>query len=124
MRRALAVGALGILLASCGGDSPSGPTAPPPPVATATPAPVPIWTNSGKGNTVFDMPARVTRVRIQGEWDRTNTSNFVVYVAGRLVVNEILRDSITYNGVHAIAGGGQTETRSSNQITWVFTEVR
>ena len=82
----------------------------------------PFWTRSGKGNTVFDMPATVMRVRIHGTWDRTSNSNFIVRVAGRLVLNEILRETITYDGVHLLPGGGVTEIISSSAISWVFSQ--
>lgn len=84
----------------------------------------PPWTMSGQGNAVFTMPSNFTRVRIQGEWNRTQTSNFIVRIGGRLVVNEILRDSITYDGTHLTNGGGTTEITNSNAIRWTFTEVR
>lgn len=83
----------------------------------------PIFTRSGSGNQVFDMPTYVRRVRIQGTWNRTQTSNFIVQIGGSLVVNEILRDSITYDGTHLTTGGVVSIT-SSGQITWTFTEIR
>ena len=83
-----------------------------------------IFVRSGAGNQVFDLPAYITRLRIQGEWNRTQTSNFIVRIAGRVVVNEILRDAITYDGTHQIAGGGTVEIVSSGQIAWTFTEIR
>jgi hypothetical protein len=81
------------------------------------------WTMSGKGNTVFDMPTYITRVRIQGTWDRTSNSNFIVSIGGRNVLNEILRDSITYDGI-SLTTGGVVSITSSGQISWTFTEVR
>ena len=84
----------------------------------------PPWSISGAGNTVFTMPSNFSRVRIQGEWNRTQTSNFIVRIGGRTVVNEILRDSITYDGIHLTNGGGTTEITNSGQIRWTFTEVR
>lgn len=43
---------------------------------------VPVFTRSGKGNTVFDMPTYIRRVRIQARWDLTQTSNFIVHIGG------------------------------------------
>lgn len=82
------------------------------------------WTLSGTGNTVFDMPRYFTRVRIFGEWTTAGNSNFIVYIGGRLVVNEILRGTRIYQGVHLTNGGGVTEIVSSNFIRWTFTEER
>lgn len=84
---------------------------------------VPLWTMSGSGNTVFTMPTYIRRVRIQGTWNRTSTSNFIVRIGGSTVLNEILRDSITYDGIH-LTTGGVVEITLSGQIAWAFTEVR
>ncbi|MEO8679969.1 MAG: hypothetical protein ABI665_13035 [Vicinamibacterales bacterium] len=83
----------------------------------------PPWTRSGTGNTVFDMPRTFSRVRIQGVWGRRDNSNFIVFIGGRLTVNEILRTSITYDGIH-LTSGGVVEIVSSGAISWTFTEVR
>jgi len=85
---------------------------------------VPLFSRSGKGNTVFDMPTYVARVHIHGVWDRTQTSNFILHIGGRSVVNEILRDSITYDGDHLTNGGGVTDIVNSGQISWTITELR
>ncbi len=85
--------------------------------------PCQLWTRSGQGNTVFDMPTYIRRVHIRGVWNGRDTSNFIVRIAGRVVVNEILRSSITYEGVH-LTTGGVVEIVSSNSIAWTFTEVR
>jgi hypothetical protein len=87
-------------------------------------APTPLFTVSGTGNTVFDMPTTVARVRIQGRWLNRDNSNFIVRIGGRLIVNEILRTSITYDAIHLTGGGGVTETINSVAIQWTFTEVR
>jgi hypothetical protein len=70
------------------------------------------------------MPSYVNRVFVQGVWDRTSTSNFIVRRNGSSFINEILRDSITYEGTHLVTGGGVIEIVSSAQISWTFTEVR
>ena len=79
---ALVACGLALALAGCGGGSGGSGN----PVSVATPAPTPtplppLFTTGGMGNTVFDMPTYVTRIRIQGEWNRSGTSNFVVKVA-------------------------------------------
>lgn len=113
-----------VFFAACSNSSPTAPSpVAAPPVTTPAPAPV-MWTMSGTGNTVFDMPTSVSRVRIQGTWTQQDTSNFIVYVRGRLVVNEVLRTSITYDGTHLVTGGGLVEIVSSNQIRWTFTQTQ
>lgn len=89
----------------------------------ATLLPSALFFKEGFGNTVFDMPTYITRVRIQGVWNRTSTSNFIVSIGGRLVLNEILRTSFTYDGIH-LTNGGIVQIESSGQISWSFTEVR
>lgn len=81
------------------------------------------WSHSGAGNTVFNMPTYIQRVRIRGTWNRTSTSNFIVHIGGRNVLNEILRESITYDGLH-LTNGGVVEIISSGQIAWSFVEER
>ena len=110
----------------CGDSSSTSPTpiavTPPPP----PPPPRPIWTAEGVGNTVFDKPREAERVRIEGEYNRSG-SNFIVYCAGRLVVNEIIgrrRDSTTYSGVHNMSRCGEVEIVSSDGVMWKFTEIR
>jgi hypothetical protein len=86
--------------------------------------PAALWSQAGAGNTVFSMPSYFNRVRIRGTWNRISNSNFIVSIGGRLVVNEILRQSITYDGVHLTNGGGQVVIESSSGISWSFTEER
>ena len=98
-------------------------------LTTATPDPHPaLWSHSGSGNSVFDIPLHITRVHIRGTWSGTGTSNFIVRIGGRGVVNAILRElpNRTYEGTHLIsAGGGVAEISSSANISsWTFTEVR
>lgn len=85
----------------------------------------PLWERSGSGNTVFDMPTAISRVRIVGTY-RSNSSNFIVRVGGRLVVNELLGRSWgqeRYEGVHQVSGG-VVEITNSSGVEWSFTEVR
>lgn len=83
------------------------------------------WSQSGSGNNVFDMPTYVTRVRIRGVWNGSGTSNFIVRIAGRGVVNEILRQmpNLTYEGTHVVTGG-TTEIIDSSTVAWTFTQLR
>jgi hypothetical protein len=86
-----------------------------------------LFTRSGVGNTVFDAPTDMTRVRIRGT-PSTSCQNFIVRVGGRLVVNDILgtcsvADARTYDGTHAVTGG-LVEITNSTGIAWTFEEVR
>lgn len=95
-------------------------------------APRADFVRTGSGNTVFDMPGDVTRLRIYGRWSGRDTSNFIVHINGRNVVNEILRDKPgrVYEGVHLVplaprAQNSVVEIVSSGSIEeWRFTEVR
>lgn len=85
----------------------------------------PLWTMSGVGDSVFDMPTYVTKVRVVGTYTR-NSSNFIVRVAGRLLVNELIGtgwSSTTYDGT-LVTTGGQVAITSSSGVSWSFTEVR
>jgi hypothetical protein len=79
---------------------------------------------SGSGNSVFDMPTDVTRVRIYGHWNGRGTSNFIVHIGGRSVVNAILRNGNPYEGVHLVTGGVVEIVSSENIDEWRFTEER
>jgi hypothetical protein len=95
-------------------------------------APRANFTRTGSGNTVFDMPGDVQRIRIFGRWSGRDTSNFIVTINGRLVVNEILRNASgnTYEGVHLVplaprAQNSVVEITNSSAISeWRFTEER
>lgn len=85
----------------------------------------PLFSRSGSGNDVFDMPTYVARVRIRGTYTGSS-SNFIVRIGGRLVVNELIGTSWTSTvteGVY-VTTGGVVEITNSSGVTWVFTEVR
>ena len=85
-----------------------------------------LFVFAGAGNTVFDMPTKIRRIRIQATYSQSS-SNFIVKIAGSLVVNELLGTfwgQTSYDGTHAIAGGGQVEITNSSGVQWIFTEVR
>jgi len=82
---------------------------------------------SGVGNTVFDMPPGVTRLRIIGTYNGY-CENFIVHIGGRHVVNEILgtcsiADGSRYEGTHVVSGT-VVEVVSSNGVGWSFEELR
>lgn len=92
--------------------------------------PAQLWSFSGTGANVFDVPRYVSRVRIIGLYSG-RCENFIVWIAGRLVVNAILgtcsiADSRNYDGTHLISGsaGGVAEVKSASGINWTITEVR
>jgi hypothetical protein len=84
-----------------------------------------IWSRSGQGDMVFDMPTYVSRVRIIGIYTGYS-SNFIVYVGGHLLVNELLGTgwgTTSYDGT-LLTTGGVVEIKYSSGVSWSFTEVR
>jgi Bacterial Ig-like domain (group 1) len=103
--------------------TPPNPTPTPP---TPTPVPPTLFTKSGTGNDVFDMPTSVARVRITGTFTGTS-SNFIVRIGGDLVVNVIIGTSqglaTMTTGVY-LTSGGVVAITNSDGVAWSFTEVR
>jgi hypothetical protein len=88
--------------------------------------PRPTFSRTGTGDTVFDMPIDVARVRIIGIYSG-NSSNFVVRIGGRLIVNELLGTgwSMTrYDGTLLTGGGGTVAITLSSGVQWSFEEIR
>jgi hypothetical protein len=85
---------------------------------------VPFWTARGSGNTVFDMPTNVSRVRIVGTLTG-GLSNFIVRIGGRLVVNEIIGNRSGYStrteGLY-LTNGGVVEITNSTGVDWTFAQ--
>jgi hypothetical protein len=101
------------------------PTPVPNPTPTPAPTPLPLFTHGGTGDTVFDMPTTVSRVRIQGSY-AGNSSNFIVRISGSLKVNELLGtawNAPTFDGTY-LTSGGTVEITNSSGVTWSFTEIR
>jgi hypothetical protein len=85
-----------------------------------------LFTKSGSGDTVFDIPARVTRIHVEGTFAGAS-SNFIVKVAGSNIVNEIIgtsRNPVAFAGDYVLAGGGTVEITSSSGVSWTFTEIQ
>ena len=85
----------------------------------------PLFTHGGTGDNVFDIPSYVTRIRIIADYGG-NSSNFIVYIAGDLVVNELVGthwNQTHFDGTYLIHGGTVQITNSSG-VRWLFTEVR
>lgn len=88
--------------------------------------PAGLFTKSGTGNTIFEIPASVTRVRIQGSFTG-NSSNFMVQIDGKSVVNVIIgasQNPTTSDGTYLLTGGGKVEITGSSGVSWTFTEVK
>jgi hypothetical protein len=85
----------------------------------------PLFTKSGTGDTVFDLPASVARVTITADFPH-NSSNFIVYIGGRLIVNELV--GYAWNAPHFegtyLVSGGTVEIKNSSAVDWSFAEVR
>lgn len=87
----------------------------------------PLFTRSGMGANVFDMPMTVTRVRIFGDYAGT-CENFIIRIAGRAIVNEILGSCSIASSRHFdgtfLTTGGIVEVLNSVGISWTLVEVR
>lgn len=97
----------------------------PTPTPTPTPAPGTVFTRSGVGNTVFDMPTTVSRVRIVGTYTGF-ASNFIVHIGGGFIVNDLLGTGFNQtvsDGIY-LTHGGVVEIVSSTGVSWSFTEIR
>lgn len=84
-----------------------------------------LFSITGTGDTVFEIPTKVTRIRIQGSFSGTS-SNFIVQIAGKGVVNEIIgtsRNPVNFDGTYLLVGGGTVEITQSAGVNWTFTEI-
>jgi HYDIN/CFA65/VesB-like, Ig-like domain len=73
-----------------------------------------IFRRSGTGDSVFDMPLDVARVRIIGIYTGSS-SNFIVRIGGRLIVNELLGTfwgQTRYDGTLLTGGGASSRLRT------------
>lgn len=83
------------------------------------------YANAGSGAAVFDLPANVTRVRIQGTFNGRG-ANFIIRIANNLVVNALIGTdyAVTFDGTYLVAGGSVVQITSATGVSWSFTEVR
>jgi uncharacterized protein YjdB len=83
-----------------------------------------VWSMSGVGDDVFDMPTYVSRVKITGTYTGYS-SNFIVHIGGDHIVNELLGTDWgqTYFSGTYITTGGVVEILYSSGVSWSFTEV-
>jgi hypothetical protein len=85
-----------------------------------------LFRKTGSGDSVFDMPADVARIHIVGTYT-SNSSNFIVRISGRLIVNELLGTAwgqTRYDGTLLTGGGGVVAITNSSGVSWSFEEVR
>lgn len=86
----------------------------------------PLWRHNGTGDSVFDMPRYIQRVFVSGTYV-ANSSNFIVRIDGRLLVNELLGtgwNQTVYEGTLLTGGGGVVSITNSSGVIWTFAEVR
>ena len=84
-----------------------------------------LFSKSGSGDQVFDLPSRSGRYRVTGAFPGTS-SNFIVYVSGSLAINSIIGSSqspTTFDGVYTLPINGRVETRNSSGVSWSFVEL-
>jgi hypothetical protein len=95
--------------------------------ATGVFPPRPDFSRSGVGDTVFDMPLDVARIRVVGTYNGSS-QNFIMRIGGRLIVNEIIGTCCgnvpRYEGTLLTGGGGAVEIRSSSGVSWSIQEIR
>lgn len=90
---------------------------------------IPIFRQTGSGDHVFETPSYLTRVRIVGTFGG-GCSNFVLRIAGRLLVNEIIGTCSIgigprYEGTLLTGGsGGTVAITNSSGVAWSLEEVR
>lgn len=124
--------AMCIGLIACGDSSPLMPSpslaAPAGPSAATDPFRV-----SGQGLTTFELPAGITRLRIVGNTGKDTCLNFIVFVGGKLIVNDIIGTCIiatarTYDRIHVVSGTtvdirGSWREHNFTPISWTIEEA-
>jgi hypothetical protein len=88
--------------------------------------PAQLFTQSGSGNNVFNMPTYISRIHIRGTFTGFCCSNFIVKIGSSLVVNDIIgpsENSTVSDGVY-LTSGGTVQITDSSGVSWTFTEVR
>ena len=85
----------------------------------------PPWTAKGNGSDVFELPAWVTRVRVEGEFEGQvgKCEALAVRFAGSSILNTTLGTCTNgirrYQGVHLMSGGGMVEMLAqSTLVAW------
>lgn len=86
----------------------------------------PLFSRSGVGDDVFDVPAYVSRVRITATYTGFS-SNFIMRIGGRLVINELLGTGWTqtsFAGNYLLEATGAATVTNSTGVAWTITEIR
>ena len=96
--------------------------------------PTTLWTWSGTGFQIVEMPLYVGRLRITGQSNVRVGHTFNVTADGLSVVNHLLGPNARYDGIHPVRSIPQPGVPPSNFIsvwvstgmttTWTLTEVR
>lgn len=89
-------------------------------------SPLPLFNASGVGNSVFDVPTYVSRIRVRGTYTGY-VSNFIIYIGGHLVVNDIVGTSpiavgTTSDGTY-LTTGGTGQVQDSAGVAWSIAEL-
>ena len=81
------------------------------------------FTQSGTGDSVFVIPSNVSVLRLQAQF-AGSSSNFVVQVDGRLLVNEIIgtsRSPPSFDGTYVVTPGAQVAITNASGVAWTAT---
>lgn len=83
------------------------------------------FTKSGTGNLVFDLPANVTRLRIQATFSGPSHT-FSVNIGGTPLVRTTIGSSHTppsFEGIFAGPGGATVDIFDASGVDWVVTQL-
>lgn len=84
-----------------------------------------LFTKAGIGDTVFDLPARASRYRIQASYAGT-IQTFFVDSSGRSLVSAAIGTSQTppaFAGTYTLPSGSRIEITGSSGVSWSFNET-
>ncbi len=90
-----------------------------------SPPTIGVFSKSGVGDQVMDLPSRNARYRVQASFSGAS-SNFIVIVAGSLAINSIIGTSLTpsnFDGTYTFASDSRVEIQNAPGVTWSFIEV-
>jgi hypothetical protein len=84
-----------------------------------------LFTANGTGDTVFNLPATVTRLRIQATHGGS-AHNFVVKVGAVTVVDTQVGTSVSppsFDSTLSVPAGAKVEVLDSSGVNWSFTQA-